>query len=154
MPRFKRYFLISARKKNHIQLKLRYSTFSEAGSSISAVAPLISNLLTSSRKSIGQQQNTFAPDYLQRTSDSLEKMKHHHEFQSGLLQHYIVLLSCIQKQIQSKYQCLRRRFANNSNVSIVTKHTKMSRGCFDAHVPSSQQNTKQNKIQFTEIMPI
>ncbi|KAL7549042.1 hypothetical protein ACHAWF_012305 [Thalassiosira exigua] len=53
--------------------------FSEAGSSItSAVAPLVSNLL--SNRSAG-----VAPDYLKRTSDSLDKMRHHHDFQSGLL---------------------------------------------------------------------
>jgi len=62
-----------------------YSTFSEAGSSISAVAPLISNLLSNSRLRSGQPPTDFAPNYLQRTSDSLEKMQHHHDFQSGLL---------------------------------------------------------------------
>mmetsp|Transcript_10458 Transcript_10458/g.19230 ORF Transcript_10458/g.19230 Transcript_10458/m.19230 type:complete len:1281 (+) Transcript_10458:282-4124(+) len=63
-----------------------YSSFSEAGSSISsAVAPLMSNLLSNSRSGSGKQQGDFAPDYLRRTSDSLEKMRHHHDFQSGLL---------------------------------------------------------------------
>lgn len=63
-----------------------YSSFSEAGSSISsAVAPLVSNLLSNSRSSSGKQQVDFAPDYLRRTSDSLDDMRHHHDFQSGLL---------------------------------------------------------------------
>ena len=65
-----------------------YSSFSEAGSSISsAVAPLMSNLLSNAnRSSSGKQQgDLFAPDYLRRTSDSLEKMRHHHDYQSGLL---------------------------------------------------------------------
>jgi len=65
-----------------------YSSFSEAGSSISsAVAPLMSNLLSNTRSSSGKQQggDLFAPDYLRRTSDSLEKMRHHHDYQSGLL---------------------------------------------------------------------
>jgi len=63
-----------------------YSSFSEAGSSISsAVAPLVSNLLSNKRSSGGKHQGDFAPDYLRRTSDSLAKMRHHHDFQSGLL---------------------------------------------------------------------
>lgn len=81
------------------QPKSKYYSFSEAGSSISsAVAPLVSNLLANSLKSSNsgknqqqQQQDeeedelVFAPSYMKRTSDSLDKMRHHHDFQSGLL---------------------------------------------------------------------
>lgn len=63
----------------------RYYSFSEAGSSISsAVAPLMANLLNNNRSSTGKKDD-FAPSYLKRTSDSLDKMRHHHDFQSGLL---------------------------------------------------------------------
>lgn len=66
--------------------KVKYYSFSEAGSSISsAVAPLVSNLLSNSRISGTKQHGDFAPDYLRRTSDSLDQMRHHHDFQSGLL---------------------------------------------------------------------
>ena len=82
------------------QPKSKYYSFSEAGSSISsAVAPLVSNLLANSLKGNSgknqhqQQQRhdededelVFAPSYMKRTSDSLDKMRHHHDFQSGLL---------------------------------------------------------------------
>lgn len=72
----------------------RYYSFSEAGSSISsAVAPLVSNLLSNSRISnTGKQQRAESlaePDYMKRSSDddeySIDKMKHHRDFQSGLL---------------------------------------------------------------------
>lgn len=64
----------------------KYYSFSEAGSSISsAVAPLVSNLLSNKRSGGGKQQDNFAPEYLRRTSDSLDKMRLHHDFQSGLL---------------------------------------------------------------------
>jgi hypothetical protein len=80
------------------QPKSKYYSFSEAGSSISsAVAPLVSNLLSNSLKNTGGKKNqqyqqeqeedelVFAPSYMKRTSDSLDKMRHHHDFQSGLL---------------------------------------------------------------------
>ena len=68
------------------QPKKKYYSFSETGSTISsAVAPLVSNLLSNHRRSAGKQQDVFAPDYLKRTSESLDKMRHHHDFQSGLL---------------------------------------------------------------------
>ena len=80
------------------QPKSKYYSFSEAGSSISsAVAPLVSNLLSNSlsknasgKKNPHQDQEeedelVFAPSYMKRTSDSLDKMRHHHDFQSGLL---------------------------------------------------------------------
>jgi hypothetical protein len=60
----------------------QYYSFSEAGSSLaSSVAPLVSNLLSSTRK----QHGDSTPEYLRRNSESLEQMKHHHEFKSGLL---------------------------------------------------------------------
>ncbi|KAL3782725.1 hypothetical protein ACHAW5_006721 [Stephanodiscus triporus] len=66
--------------------KGKYYSFSEAGSSISsAVAPLVSNLLSSSRISGAKQHGDFAPDYLRRASESLDHMMHHRDFQSGLL---------------------------------------------------------------------
>lgn len=59
-----------------------YYSFSEAGSSLaSSVAPLVSNLLSSTRK----QHGDSTPEYLRRNSESLDQMKHHHEFKSGLL---------------------------------------------------------------------
>jgi hypothetical protein len=72
------------------QPKSKLYSFSEAGSSISsAVAPLVSTLLSNSLSSSGRQQQQeeilFSPSYLKRTSDSLDKMRHHHDFQSGLL---------------------------------------------------------------------
>jgi len=63
----------------------KYYSFSEAGSSItSAVAPLMSNLMTgiSTGKS-GRPRHE--PDYMRRQSESLEKMRHYHDFKSGLL---------------------------------------------------------------------
>ena len=67
----------------------KYYSFSEAGSSIvsSAVPQLVSNLLSNKRSNAGsgKQQDDFAPDYLRRTTDSLDQMRHHHDFQSGLL---------------------------------------------------------------------
>ena len=67
----------------------KYYSFSEAGSSIvsSAVPQLVSNLLSNKRSNAGsgKQQGDFAPDYLRRTTDSLDQMRHHHDFQSGLL---------------------------------------------------------------------
>lgn len=70
----------------------RYYSFSEAGSSISsAVAPLVSNLLSNSRSThTGKQpRESLEPDYMKRSSDddeySIDKMRHHRDFQSGLL---------------------------------------------------------------------
>ena len=74
----------------------RYYSFSEAGSSISsAVAPLVSNLLSKNSRSsntTGKKQRAegLEPDYMKRSSDDDDdeysnKMKHHHDFQSGLL---------------------------------------------------------------------
>lgn len=60
----------------------QYYSFSEAGSSLaSSVAPLVSNLLSSARK----QHGNSTPEYLRRNSESLDQMKHHHEFKSRLL---------------------------------------------------------------------
>ncbi len=68
------------------QSKGKYYSFSDAGSSISsAVAPLVSNLLSNSRVGLPKQQSDFVPDYLRRTSDSVDQMRDHHDFQSGLL---------------------------------------------------------------------
>ena len=67
----------------HSQAK--YYSLSEAGSSISsAMAPLMSNLVTglSSGK---QRPEEFTPDYLRRQSDSLNMMRHHQDFKSSLL---------------------------------------------------------------------
>ncbi|KAL7470634.1 hypothetical protein ACHAXS_010884 [Conticribra weissflogii] len=76
----------STSSRNQIQRQRnKYYSFSEAGSSItSAVAPLMSNLMTglSSGKS-GKPRHE--PDYLRRQSDSLEKMRHYHDFKAGLL---------------------------------------------------------------------
>jgi len=81
------YTSTSSISSQRSQPKTKYYSFSEAGSSISsAVAPLMSNLLSNNRSSAaGKQRGDFAPDYLKRTSDSLDKMRHHHDFQSGLL---------------------------------------------------------------------
>lgn len=63
------------------QPKIYYS-FSDAGSSISsAVAPLMSNLLSNNHKQRGDDE----PDYLKRSDASLDKNRHHSDFQSGLL---------------------------------------------------------------------
>jgi hypothetical protein len=60
----------------------QYYSLSEAGSSLaSSVAPLVSNLLSSTRK----EHADSTPEYLRRNSESLDQMKRHHEFQSGLL---------------------------------------------------------------------
>ncbi|KAL3807193.1 hypothetical protein ACHAXA_008905 [Cyclostephanos tholiformis] len=68
------------------QSKGKYYSFSDAGSSISsAVAPLVPNLLSNSRVGLPKQQSDFVPDYLRRTSDSVDQMRDHHDFQSGLL---------------------------------------------------------------------
>ena len=70
----------------HLQSKGKYYSFSEAGSSISsAVAPLVSNLLSNRRVGGAKQQSDLIPDYLRRTSDSLDQMRDHRDFQSGLL---------------------------------------------------------------------
>jgi hypothetical protein len=63
----------------------KYYSFSEAGSTISsAVAPLMSNLMTG--LSAGKKrQEEFTPDYLRRQSSSLDEMRHHHDFKSSLL---------------------------------------------------------------------
>ena len=79
---------ISSQRSSQPQSK--YYSFSEAGSSISsAVAPLVSNLLSNSLSSSGKKQQLQrqhdAPSYMKRTSDSLNKMRHHNDFQSGLL---------------------------------------------------------------------
>ncbi|KAL7485811.1 hypothetical protein ACHAW6_011406 [Cyclotella cf. meneghiniana] len=63
----------------------KYYSLSEAGSSItSAVAPLMSNLMTGFSAGTKKREE-FTPDYLRRPSSSLDEMKHHHDFQSGLL---------------------------------------------------------------------
>jgi len=58
-----------------------YRSFSEAGSSasvLSAVAPLVSNLLSS-------RNQPFTPDYLQREPKSVENTHQHQDFKSELL---------------------------------------------------------------------
>ncbi len=76
----------SSSSSQHLQSKGIYYSFSEAGSSISsAVAPLMSNLLSNGRVSGAKNQNDMIPDYLRRTSDSLDQMRDHRDFQSRLL---------------------------------------------------------------------
>jgi hypothetical protein len=61
--------------------KSNYRSFSEAGSStsvLSAVAPLVSNLLTSRRE-------PFTPEYLRRAAESVEETPQHQDFKSELL---------------------------------------------------------------------
>eukprot|EP00804_Cyclotella_cryptica_P025648 CCRYP_002879-RA/>CCRYP_002879-RA protein AED:0.00 eAED:-0.00 QI:0/-1/0/1/-1/0/1/0/1029 len=63
----------------------KYYSLSEAGSSItSAVAPLVSNLMTGLSAG-AKKREEFTPDYLRRPASSLDEMKHHHDFKSGLL---------------------------------------------------------------------
>jgi hypothetical protein len=61
----------------------KYYSFSEVGSTFSSVAPLVSNLMTG--LSAKKKQEEFTPDYLRRQSNSLDEMKHHHDFKSSLL---------------------------------------------------------------------
>ena len=64
----------------------RYYSFSEAGSSLtSAVAPLVSNLMTGLSAGKKKKQEEFTPDYLRRQTGSLNEIGHHHDFKSGLL---------------------------------------------------------------------
>ncbi|KAL9189087.1 hypothetical protein ACHAXT_011577 [Thalassiosira profunda] len=83
---------ISSHPSQQSQPTRRYYSFSEAGSSISsAVAPLVGNLLSNKRsfsakkKDEDEDDDDFAPDYLKRTSEPLDKWSHHNDFQSGLL---------------------------------------------------------------------
>ena len=74
------YSSTSSISSQHSHPKKKYS-FSETGSSISSsIAPLVSSLLSNNRASAGKDEH-----YLRRTSDSLDKMRHHRDFQSGLL---------------------------------------------------------------------
>ena len=62
----------------------KYYTFSEAGSTISsAVAPLMSNLMTGLANKKKQEDST--PNYLRRQTSSLDEMKRHQDFKSSLL---------------------------------------------------------------------
>lgn len=93
-PKTKTIFRASGAEKNSAILSKsssvssnshKYYSFSEAGSTISsAVAPLMSNLMTG--LSAGKKkQEEFTPDYLRRQSSSLDEMRHHQDFKSGLL---------------------------------------------------------------------